>query len=64
MGCACTLLGKDDLAEEQEEGQNDTCPKCGKEFETGDQILMDPQNTVYHYDCVRNPSLFKEGLVQ
>lgn len=30
---------------------NHTCPKCGKEFNLSDRILVTSQGRVYHYDC-------------
>jgi hypothetical protein len=43
---------------------NDVCPKCDKEFNMGDRILVDDDNIVYHYDCFEGPKpTFEEGVV-
>jgi len=67
MGCMTCVLGKDDSGHDrtwQQEWANDVCPKCGKEFNLGDHILVDDDNIVYHYDCFEGPKPpFKEGVV-
>jgi len=43
---------------------DDVCPKCDKEFNLGDRILIDDDNIVYHYDCFEGTKpLFEEGVV-
>jgi hypothetical protein len=65
MGCLCTLYGKDDTDQAgQQEWANDVCPKCGKTFNQGDHVVVDEDNTVYHYDCFEGPKPpFEEGTI-
>ena len=58
MGCLCSLYGRDDVSDEetgQQERANDVCPKCGRAFDTGDPIVTDESDVVYHYDCFEGP---------
>ena len=69
MGCACALLGRDDTVEDEEaryrHGVNDVCPRCSEGFNSGDRILMDNNDIVYHYDCFEGPRpLFREGVFE
>jgi len=58
MGCACSLIGRDDVDDGdtgQPEWQNEVCPKCGTAFETSDRVVVDENNVAYHYDCFDGP---------
>jgi hypothetical protein len=65
MGCLCSLYGRDDASPDQagqEEWANDVCPTCGKAFNTGEHVVVDDDNVVYHYDCYEGPKPpFEEG---
>jgi hypothetical protein len=65
MGCLCSLYGRDDFSPEQlrqQKGANDVCPKCGQAFEEGDHIVVDDDDTVYHYSCFEGAKPpFEEG---
>ena len=54
MGCLCSLYGRDEASGGQP-WANDTCPTCGKPFNTGDHVVVDDDDVVYHYDCYEEP---------
>ena len=61
MGCLCSLYGRDEASAGQE-WANDACPTCGKPFNTGDHVVVDDDNVVYHYDCYEGTKPpFEEG---
>jgi hypothetical protein len=62
MGCLCSLYGRDEASAGQQEWANDTCPTCGKALNTGDHVVVDDDDVVYHYDCYEGPKPpFEEG---
>jgi hypothetical protein len=62
MGCLCSLYGRDEASAGQQEWANDACPACGKAFDTGDHVVVDEDDVVYHYDCYEGTKPpFEEG---
>ena len=68
MGCMTCVLAREDSGYDktwQQEWANDVCPKCGKEFNLGDHILIEDDSIVYHYDCFEGPKPpFEEGFLR
>ena len=55
---SCAVFSKDESGHDrtwQQEWANDVCPKCGKEFDLSNRILVDDDDIVYHYDCFKGP---------
>lgn len=62
MGCLCSLYGRDEAGRDPAKWANDVCPTCGKPFNAGDEVVVDEDDVVYHYDCFEGPKpLFEEG---
>ena len=62
MGCLCSLYGRDEASAGQRGVGNDVCPTCDKPFNTGDHVVVDEDDVVYHYDCYEGPKPpFEEG---
>jgi hypothetical protein len=50
----CAVFARDETGHDltwQPEWANTVCPKCNREFKQGDRLVVEDDNTVYHYDC-------------